>query len=246
MRIPKILDNDMFLKAPIKYKWNEDTSSFYYVDAENEKISYALWKLNHKATYGIATSLCEWIYWRMSRYINRPLALQSIEAQWASILDRRYSIDWNFDGDYISEPINGPIYTMLKILQLPRECYYEGSIFIDDGVEKLAMLARHISPDKKFFDQWFNNNLRNAVRLFPAQYDRDGDLDAYEDKIYDSSQEPVIPREFFFDPDYNYEAADNEKLINQFLASLNYKENVLLNSPEDMLNIGFVGKPYQC
>lgn len=144
MNVPEILNVKSFIDAPLRYKWDETTSNVFYGEVENEKISYALWKLNHKATYGIAASLCEWIYWRMPRYINHPLAIQCIEAQWASIVDKRYSFDWFYDEEYVSDSVNGPIYSMLSLLELPRKYYYAGDIFVDSDVERLAMLARHI------------------------------------------------------------------------------------------------------
>jgi hypothetical protein len=53
----------------------------------------------------------------------------------------------------------------------------------------------------------------------------------------------VVPREAF-DPGIDFRPEETEAMVNQFLASLNYHENVLLNSPRTMLEKGFQGTPY--
>lgn len=241
MKIPNILNNSDFLDAPLNYKWNVATSEFYYVDANNSKVYEAIAKLNYKATYGIIAALCEWIYWRVSRHIDTPipLAMMSLEAQWASIIDKRYSFVWNYTGDYISEPANGPIWAMLKIIYNPRISYFMGdSEFMD--VDNLVMLARHIAPDKSSFDEWFIKTLKKGEKLFPFDISLKGQAETY-----DCSVESVIPREFFFEFDYDYEKENNALLINQFLSSLDYNNNKLLNSPEKMIELGFRGTPYE-
>lgn len=248
LAIPSILNNDIFLNASLDYKWEQKTSTFYYVDAHNENIGKALWSLNHKATLGVATALCEWIFWRLSKHIDNPVINQALEAQWTGIINKHYFIDWEFDEDYISDSVDGPIWVMLKCIQYPREAYINGYIFINKKVPNLAMLARHISPDQQFFDKWFSNVLKKAAELFPAEYDYAEiltDLKQHEDDSYDSSSEFAIPRAFFWDVDYNFEKEDNGKLINDFLVSLNHENSPFLVSPEDMNEEGFVGTPYK-
>lgn len=248
LNIPTILNNEFFLKSPLNYSWDDVTSSFYYVDAHNEKIGKALWSLNHKATFGVATALCEWIYWRMSEHINRPKVNQALEAQWAGIIDMHYFFDWEFDEDYLSDPIDGPIWVMLKCISYPREAYVNGYIFINKKIPNLAMLARHISPEPKLFDNWFSHILKKSAELFPAGYDYAevlADFKNREDDIYDSTNEPAIPRCFFWDLNYDPKDSDNNKIINEFLANLNYQENTFLIPPEEMIEDGFAGTPYQ-
>lgn len=248
MQIPEVLNNPEFLDAPLKYKWSEDIVSFYRFDAKNDKLSLAFEKLNHKATYGIVTAFCEWIYWRVARHnINLPLAKMSIESQWASLIDKCYSFAWKHSGEYMPDIANGTLWTMLKLIVTPRSNYYNGHYFFI-GVDKLGLLARYVSPDKDIFDEWLETTMKKAERLFPAQYDHRElvrNPRGYDWTIYVSSSEPVIPREFFFDPYYVYETADNIQVINEFLSSLDYQGNRVLNSPEKMIELGFSGTPYQ-
>lgn len=248
MKIPEVLNNPEFLDAPLRYKWGKDIVDFYRIDAKNDKIDLAFEKLNHKATYGVITAFCEWIYWRVFKHdINFPLVEMSIKSQWASLIDKRYSFAWNYSGDYVSDVANSTLWTMLKIIITLRDNYYNGHYFFT-GVDKLGLLARYVSPNKDVFDEWLEITIKKAAKLFPAQYDhreivrnpRD-----YDWTEYDSSGESPIPREFFFDPCYDYETGNDIQLLNRFLSSLDYKNNKLLNSPEKMFELGFTGTPYQ-
>ncbi|MDR2948756.1 MAG: hypothetical protein LBV71_06060 [Prevotella sp.] len=247
LTIPKILDTPEFLDAPLGYKWDKNSAGYYSVDAENEKIVDALWQLNHKATYGLATALGEWIYWRSSKYINKETTLLALEAQWAGLVHYLYGVNWKFGNEYISTPVDGPFWAMMTCMQDCRESYMTGDYFINSKTDNLAILARHISPDKEFFDTWLNNILHTSSNLFPARYDRQEifeNMDDYEDKYYDSTDEPAIPRQFFWEPDYSFENEDNVKLINDFLSNLDYKNNTFLSSPRSLLKRNFKGTPY--
>lgn len=92
LKIPKILDTSEFLDAPLDYKWDEKTSEFYYVDACNDKISGALWALNHKATFGLAIALGEWVFWRISNHIDKGKLIPVFESHWAGLIDKHYML----------------------------------------------------------------------------------------------------------------------------------------------------------
>ncbi|MBD8348189.1 hypothetical protein [Dysgonomonas sp. HGC4] len=130
----------------------------------------------------------------------------------------------------MSDPINGPTYAMWQSVQYSRYNYIDNEHSSNEDVVRLAIIARHICPDKKLFDNWLRHILKRCIELFP---------------YIKLSNKPVIPRQFFFEKDYNYQSADHIKIINEFLSSLNYKENETLNSPEIMKEEGFQGTPYK-
>lgn len=91
-------------------------------------------------------------------------------------------------------------------------------------------------------------DLKKAALLFPSGYDYSEilkDVYTYEKRKYNSSDEAVIPRQFFWDEDFDYQAAGNAELINEFLSTLDYKNNEFLNPPKTMLKNGFLGTPYK-
>ncbi|XKM12635.1 hypothetical protein RCS94_06310 [Orbaceae bacterium ac157xtp] len=247
MNIPTILNHSEFMDAPLDYKWDEDTSLFYIDEADNEKVYVAFWALNHKASMGMIAALCEWIYWRVYKHVGRPSIEECIEGLWASIINKDYSFNWEANNEYNSTPAEGPIYAMIFSLNQLIDAYHEGWHFFIN-VDKLALLARHIAPNKKQFDEWFQKTLKKAASLFPSTIDHKDIAKhprKYDDVYYDSSDEPAIPREFFFEAGFDYETADNASLINQFLSNLDYANNRFLNSPEKMLELGFKGTPYK-
>lgn len=242
LTIPKILDTPEFYDAPLSYKWKDSSAEFYYVDAKNDKVYEGIAKLNYKATLGMATALCEWVYWRVLNHTEtpEPLAKVGIESLWASVVDKQYSFTWHYgSGKYQTDPANGAMYAMLKCIGGSIASYHTGNSVFKD-IDHLAMLARHIAPDQSFFDQWFKRTLEKATELFPFVETENNPASKY-----DCSLEPVVPREFFFDPDYDYETADNVKLINNFLSSIDYENNKALNNPKKMIEQGFQGTPYK-
>lgn len=58
LAIPAILNQKAFLQAPPDYAWNERSSEFYSIDAQNHRLEQALDRLDSKAVFGIATALC--------------------------------------------------------------------------------------------------------------------------------------------------------------------------------------------
>ncbi len=252
LTIPNILNTPKFLDAPLDYKWDRKLSDYHAVDATNDKLGVALFALNHKSTFGIAAALSEWIYWRLSKHINIPEIVPILEAQWAANIDKRYSYLWEFRDagkiDAEQRKAYNTIWVMFWILDTPKFAYFERRFFINLNIDKLAILARYISPDKKMFDAWYDNVFKRAAKLFPAQYDRSEIMEnrsAYQGKTYDSSGESAIPREFFWDENFDYQTADNTRLINDFLSGLDYENNPYLNSSDKMLELGFKGTPYK-
>lgn len=153
---------------------------------------------------------------------------------WASnakgVINKHYFYSWSYEGDYISEPIYGPTYSMWQCIQYITYNYEENDFCTNDDISRLAVIARHICPDKKLFDNWLSEIMKKATGLFPYK------------KV---SENPAIPRQFFFESDYDYETADNLNIINDFLSNLDYKENDLLNPPKKMISKGFQGTPYK-
>jgi len=106
--------------------------------------------------------------------------------------------------------------------------YRKGSYFLQHELVGLVLLARHITPKKKKFDNWFNQIITELVHSHPCPY-RNDELDETDEAVYDSSNEPVICREFFFDSEFKYSAEASENAIHNFIDNLNIKANPFLN-----------------
>lgn len=167
----------------------------------------------------------------MSPHINKPDILPALEAQWAAVIDRRYFYSWHYNAGYVSDPIAGPTYAMWKCVQFISYNYEQNNpAGVVADVPRLAMIARHICPIRTHFERWLSDVVTKSTALFPFSA---------------PALDPAIPRQFFFEPDYDYATADNAKNIRDFLSTLDYQHNEFLNSPATMKEKGFAGTPYR-
>ncbi|MNN95520.1 hypothetical protein D3C81_2143380 [compost metagenome] len=89
-------------------------------------------------------------------------------------------------------------------------------------------MARHITPKKKNFDNWFAQTIINLTHSHPNPYKNDV-LDETDEAVYDSSNEPVICREFFFDEKFKYSVEASGNAIHNFIDNLDIKANPFLD-----------------
>lgn len=247
LQIPQILDTREFLDAPLDYKWKKEDCRMYYLEYINDKLSHALWNLNHRSTVGLATALAEWSLWRLSPSKQQGFTreLSSLEAMWAGLVDKNYIFDSLYKGKKDEDKVIGPLWVIMKCMEDVRYNYIEGKIFINGKLSALAAIARLVTPEPYFFDNWLTSCIKRASELFPAEYDRSDKRYDNPQERYSSSHEPPIPREFFFEPDFDYSKADIDTLLNNYISSLDYQTNEFLNSPEKMVELGFQGTPYR-
>ncbi|MBK5072180.1 hypothetical protein I2492_04010 [Budviciaceae bacterium CWB-B4] len=257
MKIPDLFVNSNLINSEkFDYEWNKKVTDYIFIDSENEneKLEQAFDLLNHKAKIGLSAAISEWIYWQMCQKKNDKLAYYAIESIWASLIDKRYIVNGDFffredDDTILQDKIEGPLWRVSFLLSVLVRDYIRGRYSICINLIPLTILARHITSNKEDFDEWIANCLSRLARDFPARYVRNkvknNDIKEYKKGFYDSSTEPAIPREFFFDESFIYDEKTSSKLINNFLGNISYQENIYLNSPEEMLNNGFDGVPYK-
>lgn len=231
--VPQIILNSQTIGHPIDFKWNEKKMDQFLDPLEgNEDLEAALTHLNHKAIVGLTATLLEWIYWRFTGYSTSINDTEKrIEALWCSIENLDHASPLIFDEDLnipAAGPINGPLWVALMNVRMIDVRYRKGSYFIQNEVIGLVLLARHITPKKKKFDKWFNNIITKLNHLYPCQYDYNN-LDESDEAIYDSSNEPVICRDFFFDPQFEHTIEASKNAVNKFIENLDHKSNPFLH-----------------
>ncbi|XKM12640.1 hypothetical protein RCS94_06335 [Orbaceae bacterium ac157xtp] len=246
IQIPSILNNESFLIDENLISWDETKTDYFAYKIQNDKLVDQLWKLNHKATVGLATALSEWILWRFSKDHNISVPLNSLEAMWLGLVNKYYLIDWGYNKSEGETIWSNILWVVFSGQEFIRSNYIHGNYQIQWWVMNLAMLARYITPNKTLFDNWFNDCLVRLTQFFPTQYNRGDVMDHPKNypEFYDSSHEPPIPREFFFEPDFDYEKADIDGLLSQFMAQVNHINSPFFRKAENMLEKGFVGIPY--
>ncbi len=231
--VPKVIMESKSIGHPINYKWTKKKINKLLDCVEgNEELENTLIQINHKGSMGLTTALLEWIYWRFTGYSQATHDTKKrIEALWCSINNREQTNPLLFDTEFeitANGPVNGAIWIALMNVRMIDARYRKGSYFLQNDLVGLIILARHITPKKKKFDNWFIEIIRKLVHSYPNPY-KNNELDPSDEAVYDSSNEPVISREFFFDPEFQYSVEASENAIHDFIDNLDLKANTFLN-----------------
>lgn len=237
-KAPKIIRAAKSTNHPIDFKWNGKIMEKLIDPSEKHgKLEMALTSISHKASLGLTAALLEWIYWRYKGHTETSEQMNlRIEALWCSVSNPEYTKPLIFDLNMntpASGPVDGPLWVALMNVRMIDVLRRKGSYYLQSEIVGLALLARHITPKKKIFNQWLKTTLKDLTLLFPCQYSYDN-LKSNEEK-YNPSSEPVICRDFFFDPLYEYSAKSSEIAIKNFVASLDYEINPFLCSPKEAI-----------
>lgn len=242
-KIPAYIESSKIVGSPIDYKWDAEIAADL-MECENKKLQTAVEKSTFKAGFAIGIAITEWIIWRFEGHAELGDAHNRIEAAWAGVIDPAYvnSLEKELPEDEDiddKEIVGAPLVATL---------YKLGEIFSDyttlnetapERIVTQAMLARQLIPAKKAFEQWLSASLRRAAEVFPME------LSHYnsDTEEYDATYEKPVPRGFF---ELNSVWTDNasKKALNEFLKSLNPKQNPYLRSAAEMKSSGFKGTPY--
>ncbi|AWK04401.1 hypothetical protein HYN56_09210 [Flavobacterium crocinum] len=231
--VPKIILESKSIGHAIDFKWNKKKiNELLDPFGENEDLENLLLQINHKASVGLSAALLEWIYWRFTGYTKDTNDTQKrIEALWCSIDNPEQTNPLLFDTEFdmpASGSVNGPLWIAHMNVRMIDTLYRKGSYYLQNELIGLVLLARHVTPKKKVFDRWFNRIIVDLICLYACEYEN-LDLDEKEEAVYDSSHEPVICRDFFFDSEFKATNEASENAIHGFIDNLNYQANQFLN-----------------
>lgn len=254
LEIPEYIKKGGVVGGPIKHKWSEDIALHHYgAKDQNVKLYRSIDEANFKAKMALGVAVSEWIIWRFDGLADLKDAHQRVEAAWADAVHPTYAKDLRFK--LVREPVfgqdpavDGPLKLALNFLGDIDAHYATGNIYLAAPIVKQAMLAKDVVGNRKLFEDWLKTVVERAAKTFPStkEYNDLYQKILYHPEVtekYDPSGETPIPREFF-DPDFEYDEESAQVLLGKFLASLDYKKNLYLNSPEEMNAKGFQGTPY--
>jgi len=231
--VPKVIMESKSIGHAIDYKWTKKKINKLLDPIEgNDDLEYTLMQINHKGSIGLTAALLEWVYWRFTGYSQITNDMQKrIEALWCSINNHEQTNPLLFDTDFkipAAGSVNGALWIALMNVTMIDVRYRKGSYFLQNDLVGLVLLARHITPKKKNFDNWLTQTIAKLAQSHPNPYKNDK-LDESDEAIYDSSNEPLICREFFFDEKFEYSIEASENAIHGFINNLDHKANSFLN-----------------
>ena len=225
----------------IRYAW-DDWKRLPALETYDDELVAQLKGISQRATLAFICGTAEWIIHRFAKlYIDSDLAAY-LEAAWARIVHVRYG---NYDSLAVwhnklfsqvewSGPVKKPIADAMQwVGNAIEELALEGNDPAQDA-GLIATLACYVMTDPTPYKRW----CAQVTDRFESIYPRNP-----EDRLGD-----VVPRQAV-EPEYDFKIEQTELLINQFLGSLDFKSNIFLSSPEEMLeedeeDLRFIGIPY--
>ncbi|WP_281235235.1 hypothetical protein [Flavobacterium gelatinilyticum] len=237
--IPKVISESKSIGYPINFKWTKRKIDQLLDPLEgNEDLENTLMQINHKGSMGLTAALLEWVYWRFNGYTKHINDTKKrIEALWCSIENREQTNPLLFDTDLdmpATGSVNGALWIALMDVRLIDVHYRKGSYFLQNELTGLVLLARHIIPKKKKFDQWLSETLTKLILQYPCPY-KNHELSNTDKKVYDSSHEPAISREFFFDSEFVCTSETSQDALHNFIDNLDLKANPFVNYSQGIL-----------
>lgn len=213
----------------VRYLW-DDWNVEECVGPVDDEICDRLSGLSLRAAFAVLVGAAEWIVYRFEVLCDDALPFDAIDAAWAQVIDRLYAWPRNpFGRDEWSGPVRGPIQLTVGLMQDYANLLGELAE-IAFGAAKVLKLADHVVPDKKAFSGWHDTVIERLEKLFP--------------RINDDPLGDPVPREAL-NPDYNFDPAQTEFLLNRYLAQLDFEGNAFLLPPDLMRDYGFEETPYK-
>lgn len=243
---PVLFEQDIYRKKRT-IKWDDTRVEYflYRLYHRTPKLIDEINKLNHKSTVGLTLACAEWVLWQFEQTEDIAPYLEIVHELWYGLIDASYTSESVLkqcgelaDNAASNTAFSGCVKIVFQSLQDNQGRYLYGNHGIQYKVLSLVKLARYVAPDKKAFDEWFEQVLASALELFPATFSRSEYIRHPEDfDAYDTSKEAFIPRQFYFEPGFAYEpekCALTEKEYYDNLLSAEHtnqnRANILLHS----------------
>jgi len=218
-----------------------------------------LWKQLSGVTMCAQVSLCAgillWERWRLEGLAEVEHDQELAEASFA------YCIDWRYTDQTAGPRGRPPDQPPATSAAMQVNLFMRRSLFHQDYWDSpdppvqetfhSAHLVRHTMPNagKKTFDDWLTAVASRLQSYHPKPKDRLPSFYTFESEaLYDQAVAPYrgvpVPPQLL-DPSFDYNPDDREALVAEFLAGLDPSRNRYLRTPEQMLELGFEGVPYQ-
>jgi hypothetical protein len=222
----------------LDFSWDEWKVRSFYKPPDNSLLKRVSF-ITQRARVALTIAQCEWIAYRFENISPDPAPFQLLESYWAANINLCYGKYWEPIDDAWRGPIRGPLSVALLITCDAIHCTSQSENWAENPAWQ-SKLAEHLLPAAMLpaFQSWRETVLQRLERFYPASAAAEPDLWEEVD-----SWGPFVPRELF-DPAVDFNPDLTPTLITAFLMGLDFRKNPFLNSPADMLEIGFKGIPY--
>lgn len=234
---------DGYDRSGIRYLWSDARASedFAFPIAEADALADRLEAASLRSILALCTALFELTVARLEKLHGDPYPGRLLESAWISLADRCYA---HYDEEARSEwlgPIRGPLWCGFTWLS-------QALHFSDDTPSKwqsaiiyLVRLAYHLIPAHQPLTTWLNGSIERMLQYHPAVV-----MDPLDDLFGHHAawrRGPYITGACF-DLTQPYDLAEEHGRMEQLLRHVQWSDNPLLKSPEELSDEGFVGEPY--
>jgi hypothetical protein len=244
--IPYVIKEAHVAGLPMTFDWNEEISSSFAFDIEqNIRMSRAFDEANYRTNMTLAVCIFEWFVRRFEGVFDISDAFSRLEAAYACTINPHYLNRAEFNKIELGngEPPPDEDVLMVGIYRVwePLKVFCAAQIGLAGECVNIALLTHHVMSGSNAFDSWFEAALRKGATAFPREV-RSYDWKA---NFYNCTVERIIPREFFFDPDFEYSDEAAMDVLQQFLDSLDPEANPYLYTTDEMRANGYARTPYK-
>jgi len=237
--IPYYITNQGQPSPVLNYVWDSTRGSLDFQYDPREFIS-KIRSATIRAKIALCIGVHEWIIWRYHRLSDDLRPYQIAEAAWCGNTKSAYINYYELDHDGFS-PVSGILFDAMVSVGSVLKYTVEDKDLWEYMLAYLVRIAMHVLPDTKPFKTWLEYVTDRLLLLYPAPED-----DPYEDIFNDHEEErrgPLVAREAL-DPSFDYHPDQAPQLLDQFLRSVDYKNNPFLRSPEELMELG-IEHPYR-
>lgn len=223
----------------VRFPWDEWNCRRYYGSVEETMLA-RLERLTNKANTSLAIATGEWICERFSTVEPDPTPRAYLEAAWAGAIHPAYcKYTETYDDDWRG-PVRAPLaLTITLVNDALFGLTYDPRVAV--RVCWLYNLTRHVLPDLRAFEAWFEACIQRMEQFHDRSVDSQGEEDLFADA---PSRGSPVPREAF-DPALVYSPVAAPAFLDAFLRGLRPELNPFLRSPGELAGEEGIPKPYQ-
>ena len=252
MNLPPYVDPHV-VGAPIDFEWRGNS---YYIGSTS--LSGPIGDLvGSKTTCGSIAFLAGVMQWVAGRFSGHTDVAKLLDLSVAALA---YQVDWRYAQAPPRQelPEQPPVESAYLLLKSYLRRALDPEQYWDDQYQPIAELyhathvTNHVLPKgaKKAFSAWLKSTAQRLDQVGARKPPGGGrepeefeSIEAYRAWAVPHRGIPLPPQ--VLDPNFAYDPKDREPLIREFLASLDWKSNQYLRSPDEMVKLGFEGTPYQ-
>lgn len=149
---PAYIPIEQLEAIPIYYKW-DDHDPYSVLPLPDRQIINRLSNISHLGNLALAIGCAEWTIYHFHSILQDDRALNSIEANWALMLNSRLAIPWQSNDKEWCGPVRGAVDLLLtNISNCLLSCKEGGT---EHEASFAFMVTNYILNNNNFFNDWF-------------------------------------------------------------------------------------------